>query len=94
MIWVMAAEICSVDARRRQDLIDVGEPYRQRRVGRLDGRLRRIETGIGARVKLAQRVDRIRSARLEVEALWFTLERVRPVTRYLMVVQGASRISS
>ena len=46
--------------------------------------------GQGARINVAQRVDRARRP----TAAWLVLVRVTAATRYLMVVQGASTMSS
>ena len=74
------------------DLVHVGEADRLRRVGRLGGRRAGIERR-GAGVEVAQGVDLVAGAR-GGRALWLTLVRLVPLTRYLIVVQGASTMSS
>ena len=85
--------ICSADDRLDRDLVDVGEADRLRRVGRLgrrrDGIQRRGSRGRGCSSVLTWLAAPPADA-----ALWLASASVAPLTRYLIVVQGASTMSS
>ena len=82
-------------SRLGHNLVHVGETDRLRVIGGLDGRTRGIQRRCGG-IKAAQRIDSIAGGRRTAAgtALWFVLVRVVPLTRYLIVVQGANTMLS
>ena len=84
----------SADGGRDDDLVDVGEPHRLRRVGRLRRRRHRVERSAARRVELAERVDLLVGSVAAGGALVRRRSATSPATRYLIVVHGASTMSS